>query len=217
MCPLWPCPAHQGWKNWLSSSLHWMGLSGRVRSGLWVGVSKITRHRALPSLSRPLGLPVPFAPHIINAWLKIYNSPRCICWLHSSVLDQRICERKLGSICCFIIFICISLVLVNKNCHLWYNYFIALLIVHLCSVALLRAKELQKCHLLQFMNLFMNKTNESNLILILKLDWKPSNTTPKDPMCVLWNVLVSWEPCYFSEFNIFIYINMCGVTIKKNK
>jgi hypothetical protein len=50
---------------------------------------------------------------------------------------------------------------------------------------LIRAKELQKWHILHFMNLFMNKSNRSQLSLIIKLIWKTSNTTPKDPMAVM--------------------------------
>jgi hypothetical protein len=39
---------------------------------------------------------------------------------------------------------------------------------------LFRAKELQKCHLLHFVNLFMNKKMEANLSLIIKLIGKSS-------------------------------------------
>jgi hypothetical protein len=52
-------------------------------------------------------------------------------------------------------------------------------------VALFKAKELRKCHLLYFMNLFMNKNNGSQFKLNIKLNWKTTNTTPKDPMVVM--------------------------------
>jgi hypothetical protein len=52
-------------------------------------------------------------------------------------------------------------------------------------VALFRDKELQECHLLHFMNLFLNKSNGGQLKLNIKLNWKTTNTTPNDLMNVM--------------------------------
>jgi hypothetical protein len=44
---------------------------------------------------------------IINVYIKIYNSSRCICWFHRLDLGQRMSRRKFGSIYVLFIFICI--------------------------------------------------------------------------------------------------------------
>jgi hypothetical protein len=45
---------------------------------------------------------------IINVYVKIYNSYRCICWFLGLVLGQSICRRKIGLIAVVFIFICIN-------------------------------------------------------------------------------------------------------------
>jgi hypothetical protein len=57
--------------------------------------------------------------------------------------------------------------------------------VNFCAVALFWSIELQKHHPPYFMNLFMNKNNESQFKLNIKLNWKTTNTTHKDPMFVM--------------------------------
>jgi hypothetical protein len=44
---------------------------------------------------------------IINVWIKIYNSSRCICWFLRLVLVKSMCRRKFGSSTIVFIFICI--------------------------------------------------------------------------------------------------------------
>jgi hypothetical protein len=45
---------------------------------------------------------------IINVYIKIYNSSRCICWFIRLDLGQRMSRRKCGSISVIFIFICIN-------------------------------------------------------------------------------------------------------------
>jgi hypothetical protein len=45
---------------------------------------------------------------IINVYVKIYNSYRCICWFLGLVLGQSMCRRKFGLIDIVFIFICIN-------------------------------------------------------------------------------------------------------------
>jgi hypothetical protein len=45
---------------------------------------------------------------IINVYIKIYNSSRCICWFLGLVLGQRLCRRKFGPVSVIFIFMCIN-------------------------------------------------------------------------------------------------------------
>jgi hypothetical protein len=45
---------------------------------------------------------------IINVYVKICNSYRCICWFLGLVLGQSMCRRKFGLIVVVFIFICIN-------------------------------------------------------------------------------------------------------------
>jgi hypothetical protein len=45
---------------------------------------------------------------IINVYVKIYNSYRCICWFLGIVLGKSMCRRKFGLIVVVFIFICID-------------------------------------------------------------------------------------------------------------
>jgi hypothetical protein len=45
---------------------------------------------------------------IINVYIKIYNSFRCVCWFPRLVLDQRMSTRKFVSGAIVLSFICIN-------------------------------------------------------------------------------------------------------------
>jgi hypothetical protein len=66
--------------------------------------------------------------------------------------------------------------------------------VNFCAVALFWFMELQKHYPWHFIDLFMNKNNESQLKLNNKLNWKITLATPNDPMLVMWNMLRSLRP-----------------------
>jgi hypothetical protein len=55
-----------------------------------------------------------------------------------------------------------------------------------------------------------NKTLEANLSLILKLNWKITNTTPNDPMNVMRNMLRNLRPLplLFCELKL-MYLYKC--------
>jgi hypothetical protein len=46
---------------------------------------------------------------LINVYIKIHNSYKCVCWFLGLVLGQSMCRRKFGFIAVIFIFICINL------------------------------------------------------------------------------------------------------------
>jgi hypothetical protein len=61
-------------------------------------------------------------------------------------------------------------------------------------VAFYRDNELKKCHPLFSRINFTNKTMKAELSSILKLNRKTTNTTPNDPMDVMWSMLKIIKP-----------------------
>jgi hypothetical protein len=45
---------------------------------------------------------------LINVYIKIHNSYKCVCWLLGLVLGQSMCRRKFDLIAVTFIFICIN-------------------------------------------------------------------------------------------------------------
>jgi hypothetical protein len=45
---------------------------------------------------------------LINVYIKIHNSYKCVCWFLGLVLGQSMCRRKFGLIAVIFIFICIN-------------------------------------------------------------------------------------------------------------
>jgi hypothetical protein len=74
---------------------------------------------------------------------------------------------------------------VARFCYFLYNQLIAPLSVHVCLVDLLCVIELGKHDSPNFINIFMNKNNGSQLSLILKLHWKITTSTLNDPMYLM--------------------------------
>jgi hypothetical protein len=45
---------------------------------------------------------------LINVYIKIHNSYKCVCWFLGLVLGQSMCRRTFGLIAVIFIFICIN-------------------------------------------------------------------------------------------------------------